>query len=39
MDIWLPVILALMSNNLNQDYNNINYLNKYTKYYKYGVDE
>ena len=38
-DIWIPMFLALFFNGQNENYNHINYLSKYRKYYKYGSDE
>ena len=38
-DVWIPLLLGLMSANSFENYNHINYLDAYKKYYKYGSDE
>ena len=36
---WMTMLLALFSVNQNNNYDHINYVGKYTKYFKYGSDE
>lgn len=37
--VWVPMLLATLFTGANNNYDHINYIGKYTKYFKYGSDE